>query len=165
MHGTGELERGVGATLEADRAVRALRRHYPALSRALGPADVERLGRDLLRSHPFAHGTGLDFALLWPDFLAFRLEDDSRHGVWLCELARFEEALALVERQDGDAPPLRCEHRIDEVHGELLAGADWLPPRPAEVLFVFERGRLGPRAVLPRELGYLEPPSLASRSA
>lgn len=164
MNSTGELERRQGASLEADRAVRALRRHYPALCRALGPWDVERLGRELVRCHPFAHGSGLDFALLWPDFLAFCLEDDSRQGTWLCELARYEESLAWAERQDADAPPLRCEYRIDEVHGELLAGGEWHAPRPAEVLFVFERGRWGSRAVLSRELGHLGPATSASRS-
>ena len=158
----GPAERARGVSLEADRAERALRRHYPALARALGPRDVARLGRELVHSRPFSLGSGIDFSALWPDFLAASLDDDSRHGPWLCELARFEESLAGVERDGGDAPTLRCEHRVDEVHGELLAGGAWQAPRPAQVVFAFERGRDGVRAALRRDC---EPPAALPRPA
>jgi hypothetical protein len=148
--------------LEADRAERALRRHYPALARALGPRDVARLGRELVQSRPFSLGSGIDFVALWPDFLAASLDDHTLHGPWLCELARFEESLAGAGRDDGGAPTLRCEHRVDEVHSELLGGGAWLAPRPAQVVFAFERERDGVRAHLRRDC---EPPTALPRSA
>ena len=147
----GATERARAVALEAGRAERALRRHYPALARALGPHDVARLGRELVHSRPFALGSGIDLAALWPDFLAASLDDDPRHGPWLCELARFEESLSGAGREGGDAPTLRCDHRVDEVHGELLSGGAWQAPRPAEVVFAFERGRAGVRAELRRD--------------
>lgn len=135
--------------LEADRAGRSLRRLYPALARALGPADVGRLGRELVHAHPFCVGTGIDFEALWPDFLAVGLEEDVGRGPWLWELARFEEALAWAAR-GVDAPRLACEHRVDELHAELLSGGAWQPPRPARVVYAFESDRSGVRADLLR---------------
>ncbi|HVS19691.1 MAG TPA: hypothetical protein VMT18_13890 [Planctomycetota bacterium] len=144
------LRRARALALEADRAERTLRRLYPALARALGPRDVARLGCEMIRSHPFSVGCGVDFAALWPDFLAVGLQDDVRRGVWLWELARYEEALAWAAR-GVDAPRLACEHRVDELHAELLGGGAWQAPRPGRVVFAFERGRHGPRAALLRD--------------
>lgn len=165
QHDASGSGRSRAVALEADRAVRALRRLYPALARALGPHDVAQLGRELVQSHPFWLGSGIDFATLWPDFLAVSLGDTSGHGLWLCELARFEEALASVESGGGQAPSLRCEHRVDEVHGELLAGGEWQAPRPDRVVFAFEFGRHGARAALRRDPEGFGPPAALPRSA
>ena len=146
---TGAPARSRALALEADRAGRALRRLYPALARALGPHDVTRLGRELVHSHPFSVGSGLDFATLWPDFLAVSLEDDVRRGPWLCELARYEEGLAWAAL-GADAPRLACEHRIDELHLELLSGGAWQTPRPSQVVYAFERDRHGTYAAVLR---------------
>jgi len=131
--------------LEADRAGRVLRRLYPALTRALGPNEVARLGHELILSHPFAVGSGLDLAALWPDFLAAELRPAPPESAWLAELARFEESLAWVA-QGGEVARLTCEFRIDEVHAQLLQAGVWDAPRPGRSVFAFDRGAHGPRA-------------------
>lgn len=146
--------------MDADRVERSLRRLYPALSRALGPCEVSRLAHDLVASHPFSRGAQLNAALLLPDFLAVNLEDDARHGNWLRELARLEETLACAAKHGCEPPLLNFEHRVDEVHRELLLAATWQPPRPAAVVLAVERGPSGPRCV---ELTNSSPPPALPR--
>lgn len=148
--------------MDSDRVERSLRRLYPALARALGPGEVRRLAQELVTSHPFSRGASLNAAVLLPDFLAVSLEDDARHGSWLCELARLEETLACAAQHGCEPPLLSFEHRVDEVHRELLFATHWQPPRPAAVVLAVERGPAGPRCVeLPNSS---PPPALPRRS-
>ena len=141
--------------LEVLRVEQALTRGWPALARALGPAEVEGLAREFVLGHPFFPGSEADLGELMRVFLAAALEGDARRGAWLSELAQLEEALASVldagQNDGGDdlagGRLLHLEHRVDELRQEILSGGPWGPPRPAEVLLAVVGGATGPRCV------------------
>jgi hypothetical protein len=141
--------------VEVLRVEQALTRGWPALARALGPAEVEGLAREFVLSHPFFLGSKANLGELLRMFLAVALEADACRGAWLSELAQLEEALASVRdagRDDGDddlagGRLLHLEHRVDELRLELLAGGPWGAPRPAEVLLAVLGGSTGARCV------------------
>ena len=133
----------------------ALRRSYPALTRALGPAGVETLARELVLAHPFFPGSDADLTEILHVFLGAALEDDPERGAWLAELALLEEAFEAVRRARPQAHGdelaggqlLSFEHRVDELHAALLAGGEWQAPSPQPVLLAVVGGSAGPRSI------------------